>query len=95
MLSEEVKLKLDKYNKDKKANYKPNSNRMAKVHEHDHGDEDPPDNPESDLDNFYTDDSYPMQDSEIEELIDSHGGYSAKNGFSYHISKHLLLHMGL
>ena len=29
-----------------------------------------------------------MQDSEIEESIDSHGGYSAKMAFSYHISKY-------
>ena len=61
---------------------------MAKVHEQDHGDEHPPDNPEPDLDNYYTEDSYPMKDSEIEELIDSHGGHSAKMAFSYHISKH-------
>ena len=27
-------------------------------------------------------------DSDIKDLIDSHGGYSAKMAFSYHISKH-------
>ena len=70
MLSEEVKKELDKYNKEKKANYQPNSNRMAKVHKHNHGDEEPPEMPEPDLDNSYTEDSYPMQDSDIEELID-------------------------
>ena len=29
-----------------------------------------------------------MQDSDIEDIIDSHVGYSAKIAFSYHISKH-------
>ena len=29
-----------------------------------------------------------MQDSDIEELIESHGSYSVKMAFSYHISKH-------
>ena len=29
-----------------------------------------------------------MQDSDIEELIKSHGNYSAKMAFTYHISKH-------
>ena len=88
MLSEEVKKELDECNKEEKATYKPNNNRMAKVHEQDHEDEDPPDNAEPDLNNYYTEDSYPIQDSEIEELIDSNGGYSAKPVFSYHISKH-------
>ena len=41
MLSEEVKEELDQCNKEKKANYQLNSNRMAKVHEQSHGDEDP------------------------------------------------------
>ena len=61
---------------------------MAKVHEQDHEDEDPPANPEHDLDNYHTVDSYPMQDSDIEELIESHGSYSAKMAFSSHILKH-------
>ena len=60
MLSEEVKKELDKYNREKKTNYQPNNNRMAKVHEQHHGDEDPPDNLEPVLDNYYTEDSYPM-----------------------------------
>ena len=68
MLSEEVKKELDKYNKEKKANYQPNKSRMAKVHKQDLGDEDPPDAPEPDLDNYYHDDSYTMQDSDIEEF---------------------------
>ena len=29
-----------------------------------------------------------MQDSDIEELIELHGNYSAKMAFTYHISKH-------
>ena len=29
-----------------------------------------------------------MQDSDIEELLESHVNYSAKMDFSYHISKH-------
>ena len=29
-----------------------------------------------------------MQDSDIEELIESHGNYSMKMAFPYHISKH-------
>ena len=29
-----------------------------------------------------------MQGSDIEELIESHGSYSVKMAFSYHISKH-------
>ena len=44
--------------------------------------------PEPDLDENHTEDSHPIQDSDIEELIDSHDGYFAKMAFSYHISKH-------
>ena len=54
MLSEEVEKKLDKYNKEKDGDFQPNSNRMVKVHEQDHGEEDPPENPETDIDNYYT-----------------------------------------
>ena len=61
---------------------------MPKVDKQDHGDEDHPKNPKPDLDNYHAEDSYPTQDSDIEELIDSHGGYCAKMVFSYHISKH-------
>ena len=95
ILSEEVKKELEKYNKEKKANYQPNSNRMPKVHEQDHGEEHPAENPERDHDNHYTDDSYPMQDSYTEELIDSHSGYSAKMAFLYISPSTLLLPMGL
>ena len=55
---------------------------MAKVHEQDH------DNPEPDLENHHSDDSYPMQDSDIEDLLETHGHYSAKMASAYHISKH-------
>ena len=61
---------------------------MAEVHEQGQGDEEPSETPEPDLDNHYTDDSYPIQDSDIDELIESHGNYSAKMAFTYHISKH-------
>ena len=61
---------------------------MSKVHKHDHGDEDPPKNPEPHLDNYHTKHSYPMPYSDIEDLIDSHGGYSAEMAFSCHISRH-------
>ena len=45
MLSDDVKKELDKYNQEKKAQYKPTHPRMAKVHEQDHDDADHPDNP--------------------------------------------------
>ena len=67
---------------------------MAKVHWHDHGDEDPPETPWPDLDNYYTEDSYPMQDSNIEELIESHGNYSTEMAFTISPSN-MLLPMGL
>ena len=41
---------------------------MAKVHEQDHEEVDSPDDPESDLENHFHEDSYPMQDSDIEDL---------------------------
>ena len=52
--------------------------RTAKVHEQDHGDEEPSEPPAPDLDNQYTEDSYHLQDSDIEELTESHGNYSAR-----------------
>ena len=61
---------------------------MAKVHEQDHDEADYPDNPEPDLENDLPDDSYPIQDSDIEDLLETHGHYSAKMAFTYHISKH-------
>ena len=61
---------------------------MAKVHEQDHDEADYPDNPEPDLENHLPNDSYPMQDSDIEDLLATHGHYSAKMTSTYHISKH-------
>ena len=52
MLSEDIKKELDKYNQDKKAQYKPTCPKMAKVHEQDHEEvHDSPDHPEPDLEN--------------------------------------------
>ena len=79
MLSEDIKKELDKYNQEKKAQYKPTHPRMAKVHEQDHQEADSPDNPEPDLENYFHDDSYPMQDSDIEDpgntwsILSKHG----------------------
>ena len=61
---------------------------MAKVHEQDHEEADSPDNPEPELENLFHDDSYPMQDSDIEDLLETHGQYSANMASTYHISKH-------
>ena len=33
------------------------------------------------------DDSYPMQDSDVEDLLETQGHYSAKMASTYHISK--------
>ena len=49
MISDDLKKELDKYNQEKKAQYKPTHTRMVKVHEPDHDETDNPDNPESDL----------------------------------------------
>ena len=65
MFSDDVKKELDKYNQEKKAQYKPTHPRMAKVHEQDHDEADHQDNPEPDLENYLPDDSNPMKDSDI------------------------------
>ena len=88
MLSDDVKKEIDKYNQGKKADYKPTHTRMAKVHEQDHDEADHPDNPETELENHLPDDSSCMQDSDIEDLLETHGHYSAKIASTYHISKH-------
>ena len=72
MLSDDVKKELDKYNQEKQAQYKPTCPRMAKVNEQDH-DKTDPDNLEPDLENHLSDDSYPLQDSDIEDLMQTHG----------------------
>ena len=63
-LSEDIK---NKYNQDKKAQYKPTCPRMAKVHEQDHEEADSPDNPEPDLENHVLEDSYPMLKSKSDQ----------------------------
>ena len=88
MLSEDIKKVLDRYNQEKKAQYKPTSPRMANVHKQDHEEADGPDNPEHDLDIQFHEDSYPMQDTDIEDLLERHGQYSASMVSTYHMSKH-------
>ena len=88
MLSDDVKKALDKYNQEKKAQYKSAHPRMAKVHGQDDDEADHQDNPEPDLENPLPDDSYPMQDSDIEDLLETHVHYSAKMASTYHISMH-------
>ena len=87
MLSEDIKKELDKYNKGKNAQYKSTHPSMAMVHEQEHDEAENADNPEPDLENHFPDDSYPMQDSDIEDLWDTHGHYSAKMASPHHISK--------
>ena len=89
MLSEDIKKELDKYNQDKKTQYKPTHSSMAKVHEQDHEEvDDSPDHPEPDLENHFQEESYLMQDSDIEDLLESHTPYSVNMASTYHISKH-------
>ena len=89
MPNEDVKKALDQYNQDKKAQYKPNHIRLAKVHEQDtEGSEEEHNYPEPDLDNHLQEDSYPIQDSDIEELLEHHSPYSVNMASTYHISKH-------
>ena len=49
---------------------------MAKVHEQEHEVADDPDNPEPDLENQFHEESYPMQDTDIEDLLETHSQYS-------------------
>ena len=89
MLNEDIKKELDKYNQDKKAQYKPTHCRMAKVHEQDHEEvDDSPDHPEPDLENHFNEGSYPMQDSDIEDLLETHTPYTVNMASTCHISKH-------
>ena len=45
---------------------------MAKVHEQEHEEvDDGPNHHESDFENYFHEDSYPMQDSEIEDLLET------------------------
>ena len=86
MPSQGIKKGLDKYNQEKKLQYKPTCPRMAKVHQQEHEEADSPDNPEPDLENHFHDDSYPMHDSDIGDLLETHGQYSANVASTYHIS---------
>ena len=43
---------------------------------------------EPDLDNHFQEDSFPMQDSDIKDLLDQHSPYSVNMTSIYHISKH-------
>ena len=54
MLSDNVNMELDKYNQEKKAQYKSTCPRVAKIHEQNH---DEADHPEPDLENHLPDDS--------------------------------------
>ena len=88
MLGEDIKKDLDKYNHERKAQYNSTHPRMAKVHEQENDEAENPDNPEPDLGNHLPDVSYPMQESDIEDILETLGHYSAKMASSYHISKH-------
>ena len=62
---------------------------MAKVHKQDtEGSEEEHNHPEPDLDNHLQEDSYPMHDSDIEELLEHQSPYSVNMASTYHISKH-------
>ena len=88
MLNEDTMKELDKYCQEKKTQHEHACNRMAKEHEQDHEEADSPRNPEPDLENHFHEDSYPMQDTDIEDLLEIHGQYSANMASTYHISKH-------
>ena len=54
MLCEDIKKQLDKYNQEKKVQYKPDHSRMVDIHEQDHEEvDDSPDHPEPDLENHF------------------------------------------
>ena len=75
MLSDDVKKELDKHTQEKKAQYKPTHPKIAKVLEQDHDEDNHPENREPDLEDHLPDDSNPMQDSDIEDLLETHGHY--------------------
>ena len=87
MLSEDIKKELDKYIQEK-AQYKSTHPRMAKAHEQEHEEANSSDYPEPDLDNHFHEESYPMQDSDIEDLLETHGQYSANMTSTYDVTKH-------
>ena len=62
---------------------------MTKVHEQKHAEvDDSPDHPELDLENHFLEESFPMQDSEIEDLLETHTSYTVNMASTYHVSKH-------
>ena len=62
---------------------------MAKVHEQEHEEADnDPDHPEPDVENHFQEESYPMQDSDIEDILENHTPYTVNMASTYHISKH-------
>ena len=62
---------------------------MAKVHEQESEEvADDQEHPEPDLENQFHEDSYPMQDSEIEDFLEQHTPYTVNMASTYHISKH-------
>ena len=64
---------------------------MAKVHEQGQEEvDDGPDHPEPDLENHFHKESYSMQDSEIEDLLESHTLYT-ENMASHTIFPNILL----
>ena len=50
--------------------------------------DDSPDHLEPDLENHFHEESYPMQDSDIEGLLETYTPYSVNMASTYHISKH-------
>ena len=62
---------------------------MAKVHEQEPGEvDDSPDHPEPDLENNFQEESYPMQDSDIKDLLETLTPYNVNMASTYQISKH-------
>ena len=62
---------------------------MDKVHEQEHEEvDDGPDHPKPDLENHLYEESYPMQDSEIEDLLEHHTPYTVNMASTYDIPKH-------
>ena len=62
---------------------------IAIVHEQDHEEvDDSPDHPEPDLANHFHEESYPIQDSDIEDLLETYTPYTVNTVSTYHMSKH-------
>ena len=61
---------------------------MTKAHDQDYEEADSSDNPEPELENHFHEDLYPMQNTDIEDLLETQGQYSANVASTSHISKH-------